>query len=99
MAIAVDINQVLAIAPNIRSNYQTAFQNGQDFLDTYGISDTALRVSHFMAQILEESGGLAIFYENLNYSPARLPLVWPSRFQPGRILGSLGLCAQPGETG
>jgi putative chitinase len=82
MAIQVTIDQVLALAPNTRSNYREAFKNGQAFLDKYEISDTALRVSHFMAQILQESGGLAFFNETLNYSANRLSKVWPSKFQP-----------------
>jgi len=35
-----------------------------------------------MAQMMHESGALTIQFENLNYSPERLPKVWPSRFQP-----------------
>lgn len=35
-----------------------------------------------MAQILHESGGLTIQFENLNYSAERLPKVWPRRFMP-----------------
>lgn len=82
MAIQVTLPQIMLLAPNARSSYRDAFQNGQAFLDQYRISETALRVAHFMAQILHESGGLAIQFENLNYSAERLPKVWPSRFKP-----------------
>jgi putative chitinase len=82
MAVIVTIDQVLQLAPNARSSYREAFQNGQAVFDRAGISATALRVAHFMAQILHESGGLAIQFENLNYSPQRLPKVWPKRFRP-----------------
>jgi|SRR6185436_7764959 len=78
----VSIDQVLHLAPNARSSYREAFQNGQAIFDRSGISATALRVAHFMAQILHESGGLTVQFENLNYSPERLPKVWPSRFRP-----------------
>jgi putative chitinase len=82
MSIPVTIDQICTLAPSIRSSYREAFQNGQPIFDQYGISVSALRIAHFMAQILHESGGCTIQFENLNYSAARLPIVWPKRFQP-----------------
>jgi putative chitinase len=82
MTISVSPLQLLKLAPNARSSYRDAFRNGQTVLDSHKISANALRLAHFMAQILHESGGLTIQFENLNYSPERLPRVWPSRFQP-----------------
>jgi putative chitinase len=82
MPVTVTLDQILHLAPNARSSYRDAFQNGQDVLDRAGISDTPLRIAHFMAQVLHESGGLTIQFENLNYSADRLPMVWPSRFKP-----------------
>jgi putative chitinase len=82
MPVTVTLDQILHLAPNARSSYREAFQNGQAVLDQCGVSETALRVAHFMAQVLHESGGLAIQIESLNYSPERLPAVWPSRFKP-----------------
>ena len=82
MAVIVTLDQIQHLAPNVRSSYREAFRNGQAVLDQCGISETALRVAHFMAQVLHESGGLAIQIESLNYSAERLPIVWPSRFKP-----------------
>jgi putative chitinase len=82
MTVNVTLPQIMRLAPNIRSSYREAFQNGQAVLDHYKISETPLRVAHFMAQILHESGGFSIQFENLNYSAQRLPKVWPSRFKP-----------------
>lgn len=82
MTIQITTDQVLHLAPNTRSSYREAFENGQASFDSSGISANGLRVAHFMAQILHESGGLSIQFENLNYSAARLPVVWPSRFLP-----------------
>lgn len=82
MTVQVSLDQILQLAPNARTSYREAFQNGQIVLDAFGIADNPLRVAHFMAQILHESGGLAIQFENLNYSAARLPQVWPTHFLP-----------------
>ena len=46
----------------------------------YGI-DTAIRATHFIAQISHESGGFTIKTETLYYTtPARIVKIWPSRF-------------------
>jgi predicted chitinase len=82
MPVTVTLDQILHLAPNARSSYREAFQNGQPLLDQFSISDTPLRLAHFMAQVLHESGGLANQIESLNYSAERLPKVWPSRFKP-----------------
>ena len=82
MPVTVTLDQILHLAPNARSSYREAFQNGQPLFDQFSISDTPLRLAHFMAQVLHESDGLANQIESLNYSAERLPEVWPSRFKP-----------------
>ena len=89
MPVNVTLAQIQHLAPNARSSYRDAFQNGQAVLDQCGISDSPLRVAHFMAQVLHESSGLSFQIESLNYSPERLPKVWPSRFKP---VGPLDPC-------
>ncbi len=76
----ITINQVRLLAPNIRQVYLDAFQNADAMLAAYHINDNSLRLSHFMAQILHESGGFTIFEENMNYSAARMMVVWKKRF-------------------
>jgi putative chitinase len=82
MAVQILLTDVLKLAPNARSSYRTAFASSQTVLTRYEISVSPLRVAHFMAQVLHESGGLTIQFENLNYSAERLPKVWPGRFLP-----------------
>ena len=82
MSVNVTLDHIQHLAPNARSSYREAFQNGQAVFEQCGISATPLRVAHFMAQVLHESGGLAVQIESLNYSAERLPKVWPSRFKP-----------------
>ena len=59
MPVNVTLAQIQHLAPNARSSYRDAFQNGQAVLDQCGISDSPLRVAHFMAQVLHESSGLS----------------------------------------
>ena len=82
MAVQLTLAQIETLAPNARSSYRDAFASGQEVLDRFGISNTPLRLAHFMAQILHECGALTIQFENLNYSAERLPKVWPLRFKP-----------------
>lgn len=46
-----------------------------------GQLSSVVRRRHFLAQTAEESGGLRVFQENLNYSARRLTEVWPTRFR------------------
>jgi putative chitinase len=82
MPVTITLDQIRRLAPNARSSYREAFQNGQRLLDESGISANPLRVAHFMAQVLHESSELSFQIESLNYSPERLCKVWPSRFKP-----------------
>ena len=82
MSVTITLDDIRGLAPNARSSYREAFQNGQPVLDQCGIAASTLRVAHFMAQVLHESGGLTRQIESLNYSAQRLPQVWPSRFKP-----------------
>ena len=111
MSPSVSATQLAQLAPNARSSYREAFAAGQPVLDRHGISQSALRLAHFMAQVLHESGALTIQFENLNYSAERLPKVWPSRFAPkgpldpaayahdGRKLANAVYAGRMGNTG
>jgi putative chitinase len=82
MPVVVSLDQVERLAPECGAAYRAAIAIGQSVLDRYGVSANSLRVAHFFAQVLHETGALTLQFENLNYSARRLPKIWPSRFRP-----------------
>jgi kumamolisin len=78
----IGISQVRSLAPKPLDQYSKAFSAADvtETLDQYEISRSALRVCHFMAQILTETGKLRVLVEDMDYTAARLMVVWPSRF-------------------
>ena len=60
------IEVVRKVAPNAKSSYLDAFNEGDGLLKRFEIT-TPLRMSHFLAQVLHESGELTVTFENMNY--------------------------------
>ena len=52
----------------------------EEALPKYGIADSRLRLAHFFAQVLHESGCLRFDMENLNYSADALQKVFGRYF-------------------
>ena len=74
------IDVIKKVTKSAKQIYIDAFeQNDQLFIDAE--INTPLRLAHFLAQVLEETGGLTIFEESGNYSAKRICEVWPSRFK------------------
>ena len=81
MAVAVLPQHLQTLAPRCLPEYWSGFERAGDALARCAI-DSPLRLAHFMGQALHETGGLTLLMEDLDYSAARLALVWPSRFKP-----------------
>jgi len=64
--------QLLSLAPNARPDYLQTFESADQVFAKYGVNDNALRLAHFMAQVLHETGAFTILYESLNYTPQAL---------------------------
>ena len=82
MSVVVTLDQVARLAPECVAVYREAFRASGPVLARYGVSARRLRVVHFMAQVLHESGALTLQFENLRYSADRLVKIWPRRFKP-----------------
>jgi putative chitinase len=65
------LSVVTRVAPDADERYLEALRNGAPLFAQHGI-DTPLRMAHFLAQALHETGGFAVLRENMNYSAARL---------------------------
>ncbi|HLN10674.1 MAG TPA: glycoside hydrolase family 19 protein [Xanthobacteraceae bacterium] len=74
------VDVIRTVAPQARPDYVTAFAQGDGLFAAANVT-TPLRLAHFLAQVLEETGGLTITDESGNYSPARICEVWPTRFR------------------
>lgn len=66
---AIDV--VRKVAPNARAEYVAAFDVGDGLMAEHEINNP-LRLSHFLAQVLHETGGLTILWESGAYSAERL---------------------------
>jgi putative chitinase len=95
MIIPITSNHILRLAPNSQSNYRQAFEDAQTIFDRFEISTNQNRLVHFMAQVLHETSGLTVYWEDLDYSADRLPKVWPSRFKPRGMLDAVDYAHNP----
>mgnify|MGYP001478866254 CR=1 FL=1 len=66
---AIDV--VRKLAPQARSAYVQAFEEGDALLARYEVA-APLRLAHFLAQVMHETGGLTVVRESGTYSAARI---------------------------
>ncbi|HZR62194.1 MAG TPA: glycoside hydrolase family 19 protein [Xanthobacteraceae bacterium] len=77
----LDRDFVTAFAPHALPTYVNALvSTGNYLLQGFGIDENPKRLSMFLAQLAQETGGFFVLVENGNYSKARLLRVWPNVF-------------------
>ena len=62
---------VTQLAPQAKNNYIQAIREGGALFEQHGIT-TPLRMSHFMAQAMTETGGFKVLRESMSYSVPRM---------------------------
>ena len=77
----VTADDVRRIAPQARDEFVQALVEAEAEFDAAGLT-TRLRMAHFLAQVMTETGGLARIDENMNYSAATLLRVFSRRTVP-----------------
>ncbi len=63
------VSIVRKVAPRCYPNYLKAFENGDELFERFNIN-TPLRIAHFLAQALYETGRGTILFESLKYKTA-----------------------------
>jgi putative chitinase len=66
--IPVRAEQIVGLAPHAHLIYRRALADIDQVLTKYAINLKPIRLAHFWAQVLHESGGLTLLEESLNYS-------------------------------
>ena len=62
---------VTQLGPQAKNNYLQAIREGGPMFEEHGIT-TPLRMSHFMAQAMTETGGFKVLRESMSYSVPRM---------------------------
>lgn len=79
---------LLALAPRAKESYLAATTDpdwGAAMMQRFEILENANRFVFFMANGMHETGALTIEAENMSYSAPRMKVVWPTRFDWGRV--------------
>jgi putative chitinase len=88
--IIVTEQQLRTLAPNAHLEYVRGWSTIAEVLERYEIRANALRVAHFFAQVLHESGGFRIREESLNYTPDALLKIFGAKRISGAVADAIG---------
>jgi putative chitinase len=69
--VAKTLSVLAVLAPTAHPNYRQAIADGGPLFETHGIT-TPLRMAHFLAQAMTETGSFTVLRENMSYSVPRM---------------------------
>lgn len=69
--IAKTLAALTRVAPGANDNYLQAIREGAPLFEKHGIT-TALRLAHFLAQAMQETGSFKVLRESMSYSVPRM---------------------------
>ena len=72
------IEALRRVAPNAHRNYLQAIREGASLFERHGIK-TPLRMAHFLAQAMQETGSFTVLRENMSYSAPRMLEIFGQR--------------------
>jgi putative chitinase len=99
----MELNTLVAVnrvAGKANAIYLEAIRRGNVLFQEHGIT-TPLRMAHFLAQALHETGGFTVLRENMNYSEARLITIFGVNHHSAAVTAAeaKGLAHQPEAIG
>jgi len=72
------------VAPQARDNYLQAIRNGGPLFEEHGIT-TGLRMAHFLAQAMAETGAFTVVRESMSYSVPRMLEIFGVHHHSARV--------------
>ncbi len=69
--LAKALSAISHVAPQARNSYLEAIRNGGPLFEQHGIT-TGLRMAHFLAQAMAETGAFTVLRESMSYSVPRM---------------------------
>ncbi len=87
MTIHITEAQLLRACPTAVPAVVHDFLTSMNLLDKAGVTASLDRLTYFLANVAEESGGLRLIEENLHYRADTIKRVWPSRPEAVKYAG------------
>jgi putative chitinase len=78
------VSVLAVLAPNSHANYRQAISGGAGLFETHGIT-SPLRMAHFLAQAMQETGSFTVLRESMNYSVPRMMEIFGVGHHSARI--------------
>src|SRR5436309_1802508 len=72
------------VAPQARDNYLQAIRDGGPLFEQHGIT-TGLRMAHFLAQAMQETGSLTVLRESMNYKVPQMLKIFGAGHHSAKI--------------